>query len=92
MIFALWPLPKAPVAGNQKICAVARAIHVKNSHIKFGWISEKNWPQTPAVSPKVQPLGHDPSDQMKILSNMFYIFHLWEDTRSLVFKYLKLTL
>ena len=29
---------------------------------------------------------HDPENQMKIQSNMFYIFHLWEDTQSLGYK------
>ena len=33
---------------------------------------------------KSQTLGLDPGDLMKIQSNMFYIFHLWEDTQSLV--------
>ena len=35
-------------------------------------------------TPKSQTLGHDPGDRMKIPSNMFYIFHLVEDTHSLV--------
>ena len=69
-----------------KHCVTACAIHVSNSHTKFGWISEKKiflTPQPPCIS-QVQPLGHAPGDGMKILSNMFYIFHLWEDTQSLV--------
>ena len=33
--------------------------------------------------PKVPSLGHDPDDRMKILSDMFCIFHLWEHTQSL---------
>ena len=41
--------------------------------------------------PKVPTLGHDKSDRMKILSDMFCIFHLWEHTQSLVYKSLKLT-
>ena len=32
------PLPRAPGGGAKKI-AVARPIHVSNSHTKFGWIS-----------------------------------------------------
>ena len=39
--------------------------------------------QTP-LYPQIPALGHDPGDGMKILSNMFYIFHLWEDTQRLV--------
>ena len=69
-----WPLPKAPGGEDQKNCAGACAIHVSNSHIKSGWILEKKSP-TP---------GHDPGGRMKIPSDMLYIFHLWEDTQSLV--------
>ena len=40
------------------------------------------WPPAP---PSPKPWGmHDPGDGMKISSYMFYIFHLWEDTQSLV--------
>ena len=35
----------------------------------------------PPRYPKVLPLGHGPGGQMKILSDMFYIFHLWEDIK-----------
>ena len=38
----------------------------------------------PPEHPKVPPLGHDQGDRMKIPSNVFYIFHLWENTQSLV--------
>ena len=34
--------------------------------------------------PRVPPLGHDPGDRIKIPSDMFYIFHLWEHTQSFV--------
>ena len=34
-----WPLPKAPGGWAKNNCAVARPIHVSNSHNKFGWIS-----------------------------------------------------
>ena len=81
MIFDLWPLPKAPGGGGPKKCAVACAIHVSNSHTNSGWISEKN---DPPHYPQVPPLVHDPGGRMKIPSNMFYIFQLWEDTQSLV--------
>ena len=36
---------------------------------------------TPPRYPQVRPLGHDPGNGMKIPSDMFYIFHLWEDTQ-----------
>ena len=74
-----WPLPKAP--GTQKIVLV---------HVPFIWVThtpnlvefrkKKNWPPTPTVPPSPTP-GHDPGGRMKILSDMLYIFHLWEDTQ-----------
>ena len=43
------------------------------------------WPPPPPAPPSPKPWGmHDPEDRMKIQSNMFYIFHSWEDTQSLV--------
>ena len=39
MIFDLLAPPKGPRGQDQKKCAVARSIHVSNSHTKFGWIS-----------------------------------------------------
>ena len=80
-----WPLPKAPGGGDPKNCAGACAIHVSNSHTKCGLIPEIFFltPQPLMVSPNPTP-GHDPGSRMKILSYMLYIFHLWEDTQSLV--------
>ena len=78
-----WPLPKAPGGGDKKNCAGTCAIHVSNSHTKSDWISKKNFdPPTPHHTPSPTP-GHDPGGQMKIPSDMLYIFHLWEDTQSL---------
>ena len=51
---------------------------------KSGWILEKKLTPQPLWYPKVPPLGHDQGGQMKIPSDMFYIFHFWEDTQSLV--------
>ena len=87
MIFDLLAPPQGPRGRGPKNCAVACAIHESNSHTKSGWISEKKkilGPLNPPRYPQVQPLGRDPGDQMKIPSDMFYIFHLWEDTQSLV--------
>ena len=87
MIFDLLAPPQGPRGGGgPKNGAVAYAIHVSNSHTKSGWISEKKifWPHNPPRYPQVPPLGHDPGGQMKIPSDMLYIFHLWEDTQSLV--------
>ena len=39
-------------------------------------------PWAPAV-PQSPTLGHDQGGRMKIQSNMFCIFHLWEHTQSL---------
>ena len=36
------------------------------------------WPPGHPKRPKVPPLGHDPGDRMKIPSDSFCIFHLWE--------------
>ena len=84
----------APGGGDPKNGANACAIDVSNSHAESGWISKKKiWPPKPPTVPLlVRPLGHDPGDGMKIPSDMFYIFHVWEDTQSLVKKSLKLTL
>ena len=59
--YATWPCPESLIfdpspmpqgAGTQK-SAGACAIHVSNSHTKFGWISgKKNWPPTPPLYPK----------------------------------------
>ena len=38
MIFDLLAPPQGPTAGQKK-CAVARPIHVSNSHTKCGWFS-----------------------------------------------------
>ena len=49
------------------------------------------WPPGYPKCPKVPPLGHDPGDRIKILSDMFCIFHLWKHTQNLALKSLKLT-
>ena len=95
MIFDLLTPPQGPRGWGQNFFYVARPIHVSNSHTKFGWISSNGlggdsltdrqqdriwfWPQYP----QVPPLGHDPGDRIKNLSDMFSIFHLWEHTQSL---------
>ena len=50
--------------------------HRKSPRLSF-WSSQH---------PQVPPLGHDPSNRMKILFNMFSIFYLWEHAQSLVFE------
>ena len=80
-----WPLPKAPGGGDPNNCAGACVIHVSNSHTKSGWISEKNlFDPLGTPVPQVPPLRHDPGDRMKISSDIFCIFHLWEHTQGLV--------
>ena len=39
MIFDLLAPAQGPRGRGKKKCAVARPIHVSNSHTKFGWIS-----------------------------------------------------
>ena len=39
MIFDLLAPPQGPRGRGQKKCAVARPIHVSNTHTIFGWIS-----------------------------------------------------
>ena len=46
-------------------------------------------PTNSPIPPSPTP-GHDPGDGMKIPSDMFYIFHLWEDTQSSVKKIFKI--
>ena len=74
------PSPRPQGAGTQKNCTGACAIRVSNSHTKSGWISEKNVdPQTLQGTLKGPPLGMTQAAEW-----MLYIFHLWEDTHSLV--------
>ena len=58
---------------------------MNNSHTKVGWISEKItfWPPQTPVTLSPTP-GACPGNRMKIPSDIFHIFHLWEDTKSLV--------
>ena len=49
------------------------------------------WPPGHPQRPKVPPLGHDPGNRMRILSDMFCIFLLWEHIQSLEYKSLNLT-
>ena len=79
-----WPLPKAPGGGDPKKCAGACAIHVSNSHTKSGWIKGKKLTPQPPQYPQVPPLGMTQVGQMIIPSDMLYVFHLWDDTQSLV--------
>ena len=84
-----------------KKCSDACPIHASKSQTKFGWIlsnglggdsvTDKQTDLTPK-HPQVPTLGHDPGDQMKIPTDMFYIFYLCEGIQSLVKKSLKLTL
>ena len=83
MTFYLLVPPQGPRGGAPKNGAVACAIHVGISHTKSGRISKKITPN-PLRYPQVPPLGHDPGGQIEIPSDMFYIFHLYEDTQSLV--------
>ena len=85
MIFDLLVPPQGHRGRGLKTCAVACAIHASNSYTKLVEFRENQFfdPQPPRY-PQVSPLGHDPGDGIKIPSDMFYIFHLLEDTHSLV--------
>ena len=86
MIFDLWPLPKALGGRDQKNGAVACGIYVNNSHTKSGWISGFFLfdPQSPHGTPKSHPWGMTQAAKWKSPSDIFHIFHFWEDTQSLV--------
>ena len=86
MIFDLLAPPQGPRGWGPKKCAVACAIDVSYSHTKSGRISEKKFfgPLNPPMVPPSLTPGAWPGNEMIILSDMFYIFHLWEDAQSLV--------
>ena len=55
---------------------------------RFDMLHDRVWkkkfdPPWVPQCPKVLPLGHDPGDRIKIPSDMFCIFHLWEHTQNL---------
>ena len=68
--------------GPQKLCCCM--CHSCKELTRQLWLNfrKKNLPPPPP-DPQVPPLGYDPGGQMKIPADMFYIFHLWEDTQSL---------
>ena len=78
MIFDLFATPQGPLRQGPKEFAVACDIAESNSHTKSGW------PPNIPRHPQVPLLGHDQGDQIKIPSEMFCIFHLWEDKQSLI--------
>ena len=75
-----WPLSRAPGGGDLKNCAIACAIDISKSHTKSGWISEFFFLiSQPPMVPASPTLGAWPRRR----SDMFYIFHFWDDTQSL---------
>ena len=78
------PSPGPQVVGTKKIVplhvpALMWLLLTHQFWLNFG--KKKFWPLNPPRYPQVRPLGHDPGNGMKIPSDMFYIFHLWEDTK-----------
>ena len=69
----------APGGWDPKKCASACAIHESN-WLNF-WKKIFFDPPTPMVRPSPNP-GHDQGGRTKIPSDMFNIFHLWEDTQN----------
>ena len=88
MIFDLWPHPKVTsLTLGRKFYLYFALLVIPVDLIYHMTILEKKrifWPSWHPLRPKVPPLGHDPGDRMKISSDMFCIFHLWEHTQSLV--------
>ena len=84
IIFDLWPHPKVTsLTLGWKFYLHFVLLVIPINLICHMTMFEKNvfWPPG---HPKVPPLGHDPGNRMKIPSDVFCIFHLWEYTQSLV--------
>ena len=94
MKFDLLAPPKGPRRrGPKKLChCMCHSYKYITHQIWLNWGKKVFGPPTPPWYPQVPPLGHDPGVRMKIPSDIFHIFQLWEDTQSLVKKPLKLTL
>ena len=89
-----WPLPRAKF-----IFAVARPMHVSNSHTSFGWIwsndsggditdrrRDRIWFLNPK-HPQITPLGHDPGNRIKSCLICFVSF-ICEYTHKIWYKHL----
>ena len=77
----IWPRPKVTSLTIRWKCYLHSVLLVISvdliCHMTMFEIFFDPWaPQCP----KVPPLGHDSCDRMKIPSDMFCIFHLWEHT------------
>ena len=87
MIFDLWPHPKVTsLTLGWKFYMHSVLLVIPVDLIYHMTMFEKKffWPPGHPQRPKVPPLGHDLGDRLKIPSDMFCIFHLWEHTQSLV--------
>ena len=69
------------------LLAFCSALHPRRFNMPHDMFETKqNWPPGHPQCPKVPPLGHDPGDRIKIPSDMFCIFHLWEHTHKVLYK------
>ena len=59
MIFDLLAPPKSPGGGGK--CALARPIHVSNSHTKFGWISSNGLGGDSVTDGRTEAIAISPS-------------------------------
>ena len=82
----IWPLPKVTslTLGWNVTCILFCSSFPSIWYATWPCLNKKIWPPGHPHCPKVPPLGHDPGDRIKIPSDMFCIFHLWEHTQSLV--------
>ena len=86
MIYDLWPYPKVTsltLGWKFYLHSVLLVILVNLICHIIMFENYFFWPPEHPQRPKVPPLGHDPGYIMKIPSDMFCIFHLWEYTQSL---------
>ena len=87
MIFDLLTSPQGhqPDDRMKMLLAFCFARHPRRFDMLHDHVWKKNY-LTPWVPqcPQVPPLGHDPCDRIKIPSDMFCVFHLWEQTQNLV--------
>ena len=61
------------------LLAFCSACHTRWFDMPHDHVWKKNWPPPPGhpQRPKAPPLGHDQGDRMKIPSDMFSLFHLY---------------
>ena len=83
----IWPFdlaPRSPVwPYDENVTAILFCSSSPSTWYATWPCLKKKWPPGHPQHPKVPPLGHDPANRMKILSDMFVSF-ISENTQSLV--------